>query len=184
MNYKVIKTGDESTTLYVPELDETYHSTHGAIIESRYVFIRNGLRYWISEYRKKHVSILEIGFGTGLNTLLTIPEAEKFGINIEYISIEPNPLSDRILSEINHADRLGGNRFTSWFKAIHKTEWNSWCEIGKNFRLKKVKASLQDVEFGDDSFDIVFFDPPYKLSQMEKTREMIHSLIIELFNDL
>ncbi|MFN7014953.1 MAG: SAM-dependent methyltransferase, partial [Bacteroidia bacterium] len=75
--YELIKTADGSFTLYLKDLDETYHSRHGAEQESMHVFINNGLRYYLLHQFNNEIAILEVGFGTGLNALLTLEESQK-----------------------------------------------------------------------------------------------------------
>ncbi len=89
---EIIITKDGSHSLYVQELDEHYHSVHGAITESQHVFIEAGLK----QFRKKHIRILEMGFGTGLNALLTLEETFTSGISTDYTGIEKYPLGKKI----------------------------------------------------------------------------------------
>ena len=89
---ELIFTEDGSHTLYLKDLNETYHSRHGAIQESMHVFIKNGLRYYISVSHKKEIHLFELGLGTGLNALLTAIEAEKFKCQVNYEAIEPHPV--------------------------------------------------------------------------------------------
>lgn len=158
MKYEVIKTGDGSATIYVPDINETYHSKHGAINESRYVFIRNGFRYWLSENDTKHTSVLEIGLGTGLNVLLTIMEAVKFRIYVDYTSLEPYPLPGNIIKETNYAEMLGDDRLVAVNDKIHLSEWEKWIQIDPYFKLHKMKSRLEDMQLGDNQFDIIYFD--------------------------
>jgi tRNA U34 5-methylaminomethyl-2-thiouridine-forming methyltransferase MnmC len=93
---KIIVTGDGSHSLFNEALDETYHSRHGAVQESLYVFIKQGFRYLVQAQKTKSVSILEVGFGTGLNALLTLAEAIESNISVVYTSLETYPLSQEV----------------------------------------------------------------------------------------
>ena len=101
MKKEIVKTLDGSKTLFVPELDETYHSTHGALQESLHVFIREGLQF---RSELKEVSILEVGFGTGLNALLSFIETDNTNIKNEYTSLEAFPLEWEIVEQLNYMD--------------------------------------------------------------------------------
>ena len=101
MNLKIIKTDDGSDTLYNKKLDETYHSLHGSVTESKHVYINAGLSSVIDENSKKPISILEVGLGTGLNLLLTLKFAKKNNLKIHYHAIEPFPLDNSILKKLD-----------------------------------------------------------------------------------
>ena len=112
-NVEIKISGDGSHTLYNPELDETYHSHHGAITESKHVFIDAGLRSLISE--KKEIRILEVGFGTGLNALLSLVFAEAHpDIDFHYHTLEPYPLSWDVAKNLNYVDQV--NKFIPAYK--------------------------------------------------------------------
>ena len=95
---KLIETSDGSHTIYVPELDEHYHSIHGAVQESMFIFIRNGFVFCKAD----PVSILEVGFGTGLNALLTAVASLQGNREVDYVSIEKYPLEDDLIKSLNH----------------------------------------------------------------------------------
>ena len=84
MKRKIITTGDGSSTIHIEEWNEQYHSKHGAIQEAYHVFIDKGFRYFIESQKSNQISILEVGFGTGLNALITYLEAEKSSITVDY----------------------------------------------------------------------------------------------------
>jgi tRNA U34 5-methylaminomethyl-2-thiouridine-forming methyltransferase MnmC len=141
---------DGSHTLYVPELDEHYHSVFGARTESMHVFIKSGLDH----SDKQDIKILEIGFGTGLNALLTA--LNKGRRKIEYHSIEKYPLN----SETEDALTLSPQQTveeTSVFKAIHEAPWNELTEIIPDFKLLKFEDDLLSVNF-NTKYDLVYFD--------------------------
>ena len=98
MKREIIITDDGSTTIHIPEWNEQYHSTHGAIQEAYHVFIKNGL----SLFKDQEVNIMEIGFGTGLNCLITYLEAEKYNLNIDYVGVEAYPISNEEKRSLNY----------------------------------------------------------------------------------
>jgi len=150
-NIEIILSEDGSTTLFRPDLNEHYHSVHGAIQESMHVFIDAGLKKCNSESLK----ILEIGFGTGLNALLTMLNAENK--QIVYHAIEKYPLSDDVIEKINYPDKIGAKYSAVIFNKIHKTPWNEEHKIEESFILKKIKADLLEHQF-EKGYDLVYFD--------------------------
>ena len=106
MNLKIIQTSDGSDTIYNSELNETYHSLHGSINESNVVYIKNGIEFYLNKKRKKNIRILEIGFGTGLNFLLTHVFFEKRKEKILYHTLEPFPLPNGIIKKLNYIKKL------------------------------------------------------------------------------
>lgn len=153
MKKEILKTTDGSYTLYVPELDETYHSTNGALQESIHVFIEAGLKF--SQLKK--ASILEIGFGTGLNALTTFNEVQKSALNIAYTSIEAFPLSWNEVVKLNYLALDNFEGYTVPFKEMHTCEWGKRYSINSNFSLRKMNLKLQDVQF-ENEFDLIYFD--------------------------
>ena len=133
---KLITTEDGSHSLFVPHLNEHYHSTHGAIQESRHVFIDMGL----NACKLQQVNVLEIGFGTGLNALLTQLESEKTGKQIHYTSFELYPLNIASVKYLNYSQLLTNEDEASHFLALHEAPWGEAVEITPNFTLQKIKA--------------------------------------------
>jgi tRNA U34 5-methylaminomethyl-2-thiouridine-forming methyltransferase MnmC len=153
---EIILTEDGSHTLFVPSLDETYHSTHGAIQESKHIFLKNGLEHLIDSGQLDKVNILEIGFGTGLNALLTNEFSRKNPeTTIQYTTLEPNPLSDQVIQNLNYHKQAGlGNR--EWQK-IHNASWGDPTVISKNFKFQKLQTAVEDFK-SDQTFDLIYFD--------------------------
>ena len=143
---EVILTGDGSFTLHVPEVDETYHSRHGALQESMHVFIENGLHHWT----RQKVRILEIGLGTGLNAMLTFLHAQS---DIEYTALEPFPLQKDVIGQIRNqwTDREG------FFDLIHQADTLDGIELSSSFRFNREKCLFQDWK-PNVSYDIIYFD--------------------------
>lgn len=144
-------TEDGSTTLYRPDLNEHYHSIHGAIQESKHVFIEAGLKKCQSDSLK----ILEIGFGTGLNAFLTMLYADNK--KIIYHSIEKYPLAKNIVEKINFPHIINSPESKKWFQKIHEIPWNTECEIEPWFKLKKIETDLLEHNF-ENGYDLVYFD--------------------------
>ena len=105
---KIIRTEDGSDSIFTDEFDESYHSVHGAITESRHVFIKNGFRFLVSEKNPGQLAILEMGLGTGLNVLLTWLENRKYNLSIHYTAIEAYPLPSALSRSLNYANELPG----------------------------------------------------------------------------
>lgn len=145
-------TKDSSATLFVPELDEHYHSVNGAINESMHIFINYGLQ----AIENQSIKILEIGFGTGLNALLTWIEARKLNIKVIYHAIEKHPVSPSIASELNYSQLLNIPDNQDFMK-LHTTMWNIENEIDENFTLKKILCDLSDYK-SEQLFNIIYFD--------------------------
>ncbi len=152
MNKKIIITEDGSKTIFVPELDEHYHSTHGAIQESMHIFIRSGLR----ELSAKNINIFELGFGTGLNAFLTAIEAERLNIKVNYESIEKYPLNSEITTSLNYADFFTEEK-SALFAKIHSCDWNQKEKISDNFNLLKIEGDIENYS-PSNKYDIIYFD--------------------------
>ncbi|HKZ66248.1 MAG TPA: hypothetical protein VJ111_07830, partial [Chitinophagaceae bacterium] len=117
-----IITKDGSHTISMPEMNVTYHSYHGAIQESMHVFINAGLIPFISA-QQEPLNILEMGFGTGLNALLTLVEAEKFKYSIHYTTIELFPLPPEEVISLNYCNQLNRQELQPVFQQLHTCEW-------------------------------------------------------------
>ena len=152
MEREIIKTLDGSTTIHLKEWDECYHSKHGAIQEAKHVFIMNGL----SLFKDKPVSIMEIGFGTGLNAFITFLETNSKQ-KIDYVGVEAYPVvADEVL-KMNYVTELGALEFENIFEKMHKCEWDTKTEISADFSLTKRKQffdAINDFEI----FDLIYFD--------------------------
>jgi tRNA U34 5-methylaminomethyl-2-thiouridine-forming methyltransferase MnmC len=154
----LIITGDGSHTLYTGDLDETFHSRHGAIRESMHVFIVNGLRHYLSISRKKDLRIFELGLGTGLNALLTAMEAVKFGCRILYEVIEPYPLGPDLYRQLNYPGLLPGTGSEKLLTEIHETGWSCRNVLTDNFIFRKEKVKFEAYIPDENCFDILYYD--------------------------
>jgi tRNA U34 5-methylaminomethyl-2-thiouridine-forming methyltransferase MnmC len=149
---ELILTSDGSHTIYVPELKEHYHSIHGAVQESSLVYIRNGLEFCSSN----PLNIFEVGFGTGLNALLTaISDSSKERI-IHYTSIEKYPLPLSVIKTLNHWS-FAGKEGKMISDKMHNSRWGFFEKITETFYLKKIEGDLISDEI-EGKFDLIFFD--------------------------
>lgn len=153
MKREILTTKDGSTTIHLPELDESYHSKHGAIQEAYHVFIKNGL----SLFEGKPVSILEIGFGTGLNAFITYLEAKKTNQIINYVGVEAYPVHLDEALQMNYVSELNANYESAIFSKIHECSWNEKHSISSNFSLTKREQLFQDIN-DIQEFDLIYFD--------------------------
>ncbi len=134
-------TEDGSLTLFSPAAGEHYHSTHGAMTESRHIFLGLGFCHFVSSRQAHEVCVLEAGLGTGLNALLTLLEAVRCGIHTTYYTYELYPLTDAIYRQL-HFDVPGCSEADDWFLQIHTAEWNSPVSLHPLFTLVKIHADL------------------------------------------
>lgn len=151
---EIIFTKDGSHTLKNSELNETYHSIHGAVQESMHVFIKHGLDFKMKEGLKE-IAILEIGFGTGLNALLSAKHVRTTSANVFYTSLESFPLDKSIWSNLNYAGEAGDQEL---FNTIHTALWNQSVSIAHGFTLNKINQTIQSVDLPAFHYDIVYFD--------------------------
>lgn len=153
MERKVIITADGSSTIYLPEWDENYHSKHGAIQEAIHVFIKSGLTL----FSNKKISILEIGFGTGLNSFITFLEAPKLNLEIKYIGVEAYPVSVNEIDKLNYVSELKADEFSAVFSEMHQQKWEVENEISSTFSLTKRNQLFNEIS-DKNSFDLIYFD--------------------------
>ena len=153
-------TTDGSHTLYLAEIDETYHSRNGAVEESLYVFIDKGLKAFVEQNSEINtVHIFEVGFGTGLNAILTFIAAQKLNINIVYHAIEAFPLPLQIIEQLNYIDGMMEHEKII-FKQMHAAEWNVPIVINENFTLVKYHEMLENFEgeFLQNNIHVIYMD--------------------------
>jgi len=154
---KIIKTTDDgSHTIINTDIQEHYHSTYGAISESKHIFIESALYYYLNNFKKKNISILEIGFGTGLNALLTQQELLAKKTYCVYHSYETNILEEDIYKSLNYPKIL--NIDPAIFYLMHLSPWNKNIPINPFFKLNKILCKIEDAVIEENYFDIVYFD--------------------------
>jgi len=159
MKKNIIITKDGSHSLFVSDLNESYHSVHGSISEAIHVFIKNG----ILSHPKQNINILEIGFGTGLNTLLTLENIKNR--KVHYTSLEPHPISSEIYNKLNFHTLTNSNSET--FLKLHTSDWEKEVSISEKFTLCKTQTRLQNF-ISEKKFDVIYFDAfsPDKQTEM------------------
>lgn len=152
----IVVTDDNSHTLYSEQFKATYHSTCGAVSKSRHVFIQNGLQYIHEQFNTMQLSILEIGFGTGLNVFLTYLYAKENRLNINYSSIEAYPVPAAEVSKLNYANEFSeGDKFI--FDQLHHQGWNRIGQISDSFSFTKHLCLVEKFSV-QQKFDIIYFD--------------------------
>lgn len=148
-------TSDGSHTLYIPELEEHYHSVHGAIQESVHVFIEAGLRCTLSP----SLRILEVGFGTGLNALLSCADGVNTGRSIYYTAIECYPMDVSLAQKLNYPDLIPISNGRRIFENMHRSAWNEAYLLTESFTLEKIFADATTFSFSSQSpYHLVYFD--------------------------
>lgn len=149
---ELVITADGSHTIYVPELNEHYHSVNGAVQESNHVFIKNGYDY----SKADPLRIFEVGFGTGLNVLITASKSLKDKRKVIYTTIEKFPLKTSLIESLNY-DTFAGISGKELFKKIHSVTWDKFSAIHNYFELKKINGDLMEDRLTGD-FDLIYFD--------------------------
>ena len=152
----LIITADGSHTIYVPDLKEHYHSTFGAINESLHVFIESGFLKAVRPIGE--IDLLEVGFGTGLNALLTWMEAEKVPAKVNYVAVEPCPVGPEVWSELNYPECFCTFSYHEIFHRLHKADWEKLEQISPFFSIQKIQKRLEDYSPETGMFDLVYFD--------------------------
>jgi len=155
---RLIETQDGSHSLYVPELNETYHSFHGAIQESAHVFIRMGLHYYLDKFQSHKIKILEVGFGTGLNALMAYKDLTKKKIRMWYDTIEPYPIEEGIWKKLNYVEKMDFEGGQEIYDQLHNSPWETKNELSEGYLFTKHKNKLESIELPDHHYDLVFFD--------------------------
>jgi tRNA U34 5-methylaminomethyl-2-thiouridine-forming methyltransferase MnmC len=176
MTNKLVITNDGSHSIFNPEVNETYHSKHGAIVEAEYVFIKNGL---LAE-NKKEFNILEVGFGTGLNALLTAQKAKQKKITINYHGIELYPVKKDSYSQLNFTELIGEEK--SKLLQIHECKWEKENIINDFFKLTKNEIALENYT-SRTKFDIIYFDAFSPEKQPELWTAIIFQNMYNLLNE-
>ena len=174
---ELIITADGSHTLYVPEMDEHYHSIYGAVQESQFIFIKNGFEV----SKADPLNILEIGFGTGLNAFLTAIKSMEGKRRVNYTTVEKYPLPADIIDALNY-HTYAGEGTGELFRLIHKTRWNSEVNISKNFSIKKIEADVTQ-SIPDGGYDLIYFDAFGPDKQPEMWSEEVFMRIASLTNE-
>lgn len=156
MKRRIITTGDGSNTIQIEDWNEQYHSIHGAIQEANHVFIKHGLLFFIENFQNRGpIHILEIGFGTGLNTFLTLLKSGETKTQIHYTGVEAFPVKEEEISQLNYVKELKAN--AELFSELHDSSWEIQQDVTDTFKLIKQQKEFKDIE-DKDSYDIIYFD--------------------------
>ena len=180
MKRQIITTADGSTTIHLPEWDEQYHSKHGAVQEAYHVFIKYGLHHCchLGLNKDSKIAILEIGFGTGLNALITLMEAEKLNLKVDYVGVEAYPISMDEVLKLNYPDMLDLNTDSGVFKTLHDISWEEHHDINFHFSLTKQKKPFRDID-QKDKFNLIYFDAFGARVQPELWTQSIFKIMFE-----
>lgn len=188
MKRKIITTGDGSKTIQIEEWNEQYHSTHGAINEANHVYLKHGLLFFCSELfsefkidaeesNNTEISILEMGFGTGLNTFLTLLEAEKCQLSITYVGVEAYPVLKEEIEVLNYVELISPEHKKE-FQKLHNSPWDKTIQISDFFKLKREQKFFNEVNYSK-TFDVIYFDAFGARVQPDLWTETIFRLMYE-----
>lgn len=195
----LIQTKDGSYTLHHHDLNEHYHSIHGALTESLHIFLSNGLDYVFASNKKKTLYVFEMGFGTGLNACLAYLWACYFKQPIQYISIEKYPISPSIslaylqcFSNKNfHTSYYPLSFFTlfkQYFSTLHHCSLNKYYQLHPHFHFQKLQADLTTLSLSNlqthlnKPMDLIFYDAFSPNKQPELWTQNIFSMLYDLLN--
>ena len=181
MQRQPVITKDGSHTISIPEMNVTYHSHHGAIQESMHVYINAGLKYISETLKATEICIFEMGFGTGLNALLTLMEAEKNQLTIHYTTVELFPLLVDEIILLNYCEQLHRKDLEPVFQQLHQCDWEKDISITPFFTLHKTKNSLKNFT-ASKLQNLIFYDAFAPSAQPElwtkETFEKLYQILL------
>jgi tRNA U34 5-methylaminomethyl-2-thiouridine-forming methyltransferase MnmC len=180
MPHELFVTEDGSHSIKIPELNVSYHSSHGAVAESTHIFINAGLHE--KSRQQKKINVFEAGFGTGLNALLTLIDAEKNDLQILYDVAELYPLDRVFVDALNYLSILKAPEYLSVFRHMHEGDWNVPLQVTRHFTLQKVLADIRQVEF-TSQYDVVYFDAFDPVAQPELWTREVFTRLYESMNE-
>ena len=198
MKRKIITTADGSSTIQIEDWNEQYHSIHGAIQEANHVYIKHGFLFFAEggsqqtekiPHPEKHltkltknskINILEIGFGTGLNALLTFLKSNELDIKINYTGVEAYPISSAELAQLNYNDKLKFDDLI--FQKMHQIPWEQPKKVSANFVLEKQQKFFQNIS-AEQKFDVIYFDAFGPRVQPELWTEDIFRIMYRALRD-
>lgn len=166
---EIVKTSDGSNTIFNSDVGENYHSRHGALQESKHVFLKSGLQYFLELHQTKQVSILEVGFGTGLNFLLTADYCNAGNIQLTYTGIEAYPLTNEMISQTGYNEYVSANTWEQFISNYSSVLQNA-VDFNKNCRLKIANTKLIGFQ-SEEKFDVIYFDAFAAIHQPEMWNE-------------
>ncbi len=157
-------TADGSKTIHLPDWNEQYHSKHGAVQEALHVFVKAGLHHFVNECHtelvemsQKPISILEIGFGTGLNAYLTLLETSKLNIDINYVGVEAYPVNSEEIQVLNYPKIIIDKEQDELFDKLHAVDWETKHKITDSFALSKQQKFFKDID-EVEAYNLIYFD--------------------------
>lgn len=152
---EIIFTADGSKTIHMPEWNENYHSSHGALQEAKHVFLKAGLECF---NHQKNLSIFEVGFGTGLNAILTCEAATINQQHIQYDGLEAFPVSSEEIHALDYVSLLENTESKAHYLKLHAVDWNTDQVISANFTVCKILQKLEEFTFEAEKYDLIYFD--------------------------
>jgi tRNA U34 5-methylaminomethyl-2-thiouridine-forming methyltransferase MnmC len=153
---EIRETKDGSTTLFVAELNEHYHSINGALQESLHVFIRAGLEHVLQQ--QSQVRLLEVGFGTGLNALLSLQQVWGQAATVQYDTLEKYPLSWELIQRMHFEKFILNPELLDYLAPLHQAPWEQAVSLLPNFQLRKLEADLETLALPADTYQLIYFD--------------------------
>ncbi len=174
MKRTVITTADGSKTIHINDWDEQYHSKHGAVQEAYHVFIKSGL----SLFSNQSVAILEIGFGTGLNALITLIESTNFKLDINYTGVEAYPVMAEELEQLGYIKELNALSFENDFLQMHISPWEEQVKIKDHFLFRKQRKDFFEID-DTNTYHLIYFDAFGARVQPELWSESIFSKMLQ-----
>jgi tRNA U34 5-methylaminomethyl-2-thiouridine-forming methyltransferase MnmC len=179
MQRVIVETADGSSSVYIPEFDESYHSKYGSIQESQLVFIRSGLEAAVNG--RSEISVLEIGFGTGLNAFLTYLFAKSHQIKIVYHAVEPFPLEQELYTRLNYPVQLQADAFRENFIQMHESGWKREAMVQPGFMLHKYAVPVRDLKL-EEKIDVIYYDAFAPRVQPELWTQDVFTQMYDLLN--
>lgn len=177
MKRRVILTKDGSTTIQIEEWKEQYHSTHGAVQEAEHVFINAGLQWISDKIEERPIRLLEFGFGTGLNALLTIQKCEELNLSLDYSTIEAFPVSEEEVLAMNYDEQIRFSKLQ--LHDLYALPWEVENELFPSIRFHKIRARFEDFRT-DETFHLVYYDAFGARVQPELWEKAIFKSIFEI----
>ena len=175
ISVQIQRTADGSSTLYLPDLEEHYHSVKGAKEEASHVYVHTAFDACV----KESVNVLEMGFGTGLNAFLTLLASQSRNGKIYYTALEAYPLPLDIIERLRYPETIEPAA-SGLFLKLHEAGWNVWEQITPSFHLLKIKADLLKYDFHDNKYDVVYYDAFAPEKQPELWDESVFSRIYDV----
>ncbi len=166
---ELVPTSDGSKTIFNTEVGENYHSKHGALQESIHVFLNSGLKYFLDGKQVKQITLLEVGFGTGLNFLLSADFCFSQNLPLSYTGIEAFPLDDKLIGQTSYNEYISADVWNS-FLLNYPLSFNQYAEINHQCKLKTACVKLLHFK-SEEKFDIIYFDAFAVIHQPEMWSE-------------